>query len=716
MTTKKRLRAVTRKRKGGGKRPTKDELLNIAPAVLALSGIGYGMKSYYGDAMKERETDDTNTHTQLAIMGDAMKERKTDDTNTHTQLAIMGKPHGSLLVNLGLTCYMNATLHCLTHIPLLRNAVLSNSMQIRGPSKISTAKDFLFAFYKFVEDTQNPGKQHEPTNLHEFLIKYTELKKDTQECPGELYTFWIDFIEKGEKQYKILETQIQRFLKYLKYLNVSVTIGLSVNEALQYKWQKCKTAADREQLYGNLYGIDIKTAKELIKKKHSLIIESPPDWQSPIDGAKSPANIADDYKGIGATEASKEEVFKTSFVISARQPNNTTIKLLGENTKLISGDHFETNTEHPTCTSIYKLFEFQFEEKCTCNYCSYNTVTGYLNNHIQIEVTNESPEDIQQTLDKYFKPEQMNTWRCDQCEKNRSKKEVLMKTCPNILVIQLKRVQTVLKQLGKETINTAIKERKPIDIKRKITVKVGNQRENRDLFGVVVHYGETPTSGHYVAYVKSKIKDNDDDWYEMDDLGGKLLGTPSVTPMKWSAVIPKLMNDAYLLFYSKSSEEDSDDSDGFGKDVDQLLVDYYVKDKSEIFIGSSSRSNRRQFRNTLRKLAKMGKKTPALFGEKNKTVWISKAEEDKKAEKDEKEKAEEDEKEKAKKAKEAEEDEKEKAKKAEEAEDGEEAAQVYNQSVKSYLPHHHSGNGSRKGNGKGNRKGSRKWNGKKGKK
>lgn len=58
-----------------------------------------------------------------------------------------------------------------------------------------------------------------------------------------------------------------------------------------------------------------------------------------------------------------------------------------------------------------------------------------------------------------------------------------------------------------------------------------------DLHGFIVHYGDTPAGGHYIAYVKRNEK-----WYEAND--------SSITQISESTAIDK-SKQAYLFFYKK---------------------------------------------------------------------------------------------------------------------------------------------------------------------
>lgn len=84
-------------------------------------------------------------------------------------------------------------------------------------------------------------------------------------------------------------------------------------------------------------------------------------------------------------------------------------------------------------------------------------------------------------------------------------------------------------------------------------------KQEYDLIGVVIHYGSTTSSGHYIAYIKDQY-DPLQNWYVCDDLKPSIVLLGKDLPLYAQQDIDK---NAYMLFYKRG---DAAKVDHFGLD------------------------------------------------------------------------------------------------------------------------------------------------------
>ncbi|CAJ0582958.1 unnamed protein product, partial [Mesorhabditis spiculigera] len=170
---------------------------------------------------------------------------------------------------------------------------------------------------------------------------------------------------------------------------------------------------------------------------------------------------------------------------------------------------------------------------------------------------------------KSYTTEESCEWRCERCngsKPNGAKKRLLFNSCPQILILHLKRFRHVQNEVGEPMkIDVSVKfPAEGLDLKPYVNTSqslnhrrdsIGNNKINKemqatvstaagddnlyDLFAVVNHRGDRVSSGHYTATVRNP---QDGVWRTFDDT----TVTINTDPLEQS-------ENTYLMFYEKRS-------------------------------------------------------------------------------------------------------------------------------------------------------------------
>lgn len=156
---------------------------------------------------------------------------------------------------------------------------------------------------------------------------------------------------------------------------------------------------------------------------------------------------------------------------------------------------------------------------------------------ISLEILQSSS--VKESLQKFFQSEILdgnNKYRCESCEKLvTARKQMSILQAPNILVIQLKRFGGIFG--GK--IDKAISFGEILVLSNFMSKASKDPQPEYKLFGIIVHSGFSPESGHYYAYVKDSLGR----WYCCNDSFVSL-----------STLQEVLSEKAYILFFSRSNQ------------------------------------------------------------------------------------------------------------------------------------------------------------------
>ncbi|KAI4333390.1 hypothetical protein L6164_018212 [Bauhinia variegata] len=146
---------------------------------------------------------------------------------------------------------------------------------------------------------------------------------------------------------------------------------------------------------------------------------------------------------------------------------------------------------------------------------------------------------LKDALQKFFQPEVLdgnNKYKCENCMKlAAAKKQMSILQAPNVLVIQLKRFESIFG--GKIDKSIAFEE---VLVLSSFMCKASQDPQPEyTLIGTIVHSGYSPESGHYYSYVKDPMNR----WYCCNDSSVALATMQEV-----------LSEKVYILFYSRTNQ------------------------------------------------------------------------------------------------------------------------------------------------------------------
>ncbi|KAJ8754448.1 hypothetical protein K2173_002899 [Erythroxylum novogranatense] len=172
---------------------------------------------------------------------------------------------------------------------------------------------------------------------------------------------------------------------------------------------------------------------------------------------------------------------------------------------------------------------------CNCGYCSdkYEPL-------IDLSLEIEHVDSLQSALESFTKVEKIedpeSKFMCENCKEATSKeKQLKLDQVPSVAVMHLKRFKTdglSIEKIGKRV-------EFPLELNMKPYTNYGEEDDvdlKYHLYGIVVHQGMSPTSGHYFCFIRSCPET----WHELDD--------SMVTKFQEEHVLSQA---AYILFYAK---------------------------------------------------------------------------------------------------------------------------------------------------------------------
>eukprot|EP00978_Attheya_sp_CCMP212_P016642 scaffold43752_cov51-Attheya_sp.AAC.11 len=212
-------------------------------------------------------------------------------------------------------------------------------------------------------------------------------------------------------------------------------------------------------------------------------------------------------------------------------------------------------------TLIHRMFGGYLRSQVCCTNCDYrsNTYDPFLD--VALEVSKKSSNSVPAAFAEFTRKERLdsaNQWKCSGCKKRVcASKQLTIFRPPLSLCLQLKRFtfggdkgggggwghgHFAGKGIGK-MMRGGSKITKPIDFPANLHLPLSNGRKcDYSLTGMVIHVGNTASSGHYTAFVKKPgSRDGQNQWYHMDDSYVEAVSEKVVLQQK----------DAYLLFYCR---------------------------------------------------------------------------------------------------------------------------------------------------------------------
>ncbi|CAH2053718.1 unnamed protein product [Thlaspi arvense] len=188
-------------------------------------------------------------------------------------------------------------------------------------------------------------------------------------------------------------------------------------------------------------------------------------------------------------------------------------------------------------TEVKKIFGGALQSQVKCLSCGAESNKADEIMDISLEILHSSS--VNESMRKFFQPEILdgnNKYRCESCKNLvTARKQMSVLQAPDILVIQLKRFEGIFG--GK--VDKAITFGEILVLSSFMSKASKDPQPEYKLFGIIVHAGFSPESGHYYAYVKNSIGK----WYRCNDSFVSL-----------STLQEVLSEKAYILFFSRCSQ------------------------------------------------------------------------------------------------------------------------------------------------------------------
>ena len=242
----------------------------------------------------------------------------------------------------------------------------------------------------------------------------------------------------------------------------------------------------------------------------------------------------------------------TTFTIGRQEdPSELFICLLNHMTECLSSSNSISNI-NSFSTIIQDIFGVHFRSVVICSKCQNKTSTENWESMWAVSI--DAQTTLLQSLVEFCKPELLcngdSAYHCSTCAQRvqATKSLHLVKALP-IITIHLKRFNYNQQTNTINKIKTFISYPELLNLAPyfdpNIKESIESNKENivliYQLYAVIAHLGEQPTSGHIYAYILSP----DGLWYKANDV--------SITQVNINQVLTN--ENAYMLFYSKKSED-----------------------------------------------------------------------------------------------------------------------------------------------------------------
>lgn len=202
-------------------------------------------------------------------------------------------------------------------------------------------------------------------------------------------------------------------------------------------------------------------------------------------------------------------------------------------------------------TFVHRIFGGYLRSQVQCTNCNYRSNTYDPFFDLSLEISRKSCHSVCAAIQQFTRKETLdneNRWKCSGCRKRVcATKQLTVFRPPLALFIQLKRFSfgSSLFHGGRGTFGGGIggkKILKPIEFQSQMKLPLSDGRScEYALTGIVIHVGESASSGHYTAYVKNTIKHGVDRWFHMDDTFVQAVTDRVVLRQR----------DAYVLLYCR---------------------------------------------------------------------------------------------------------------------------------------------------------------------
>jgi ubiquitin carboxyl-terminal hydrolase 36/42 len=198
---------------------------------------------------------------------------------------------------------------------------------------------------------------------------------------------------------------------------------------------------------------------------------------------------------------------------------------------------FFDNRRLEVTSSIHQIFAGIIASQVTCTRCG--SVSNSYDPFTDLSLELNDCFTVTRCLERFTKLETLensNAYHCDKCDRKcKATKQLLMHTLPNVLILQFKRFSSGGMDGGKVSKHVAFDMQLDMSEFLSRPALGGEDAAIFDLYGVLVHDGQSTNCGHYYSVVKHQ-----DNWIKFDDA--------ICTTMSLSQVLEQ---KAYLLFYAR---------------------------------------------------------------------------------------------------------------------------------------------------------------------
>ncbi|XP_050279606.1 ubiquitin carboxyl-terminal hydrolase 25 [Quercus robur] len=196
-----------------------------------------------------------------------------------------------------------------------------------------------------------------------------------------------------------------------------------------------------------------------------------------------------------------------------------------------------SNSSSGGSSVVKEIFGGALQSQVKCLSCGNesNKVDEIMDISLDVLLSNS----LKDAFQKFFQSEVLdgnNKYKCDNCKKLvAARKQMSIRQAPNVLVIQLKRFESVFG--GK--IDKAIAFEEVLVLSSFMCKASQDPRPEYKLFGTIVHSGYSQESGHYYAYIKDAMGR----WYCCND-----------SFVSVSTLQEVLSEKVYILFFSRTNQ------------------------------------------------------------------------------------------------------------------------------------------------------------------
>lgn len=195
--------------------------------------------------------------------------------------------------------------------------------------------------------------------------------------------------------------------------------------------------------------------------------------------------------------------------------------------------HVTASPDAEHTSVVHSMFGGRLRSRITCRTCGTNSDTPGTFLDLSLEV--KHADTITGALQGFTTTETLdgpNMYMCSKCaKKTRSSKRLTVDLAPSVLTIHLKRFDCISGSSSKITKHVKFEEFLSLD--DYMSEGCPTETVHYQLYAVLVHSGDTNSSGHYKAFIKTSEM-----WYEMNDETVKQVLLSTVKKQQ-----------AYMLFY-----------------------------------------------------------------------------------------------------------------------------------------------------------------------